>query len=135
MCMYSLKSDLLPCSWCCSRKVDIWLRWSLEILHTTRSIIWLMIITCRNPFRKLAGTTMCKSVLCECWLWEEPVWSWHFKQYTLPKLSSILSCSQRYFNTLLNPQVYYLFIVASYIYKALWNIMQKQFEWNPWKLN
>ena len=26
---------------------------------------------------------MCKSVLCECLLWEEPVWSWGFEQYTL----------------------------------------------------
>ena len=32
---------------------------------------------------KLAGTTMCKSLLCECWLWEEPVWSRHCEQYTL----------------------------------------------------
>ena len=35
---------------------------------------------------------MCKSLLCERWLWEEPVWSQRFKQYTQLVFRRMLGC-------------------------------------------
>ena len=78
---------------------------------------------------KLAGTTMCKSLLLEWWLWEELVWSWRFEQYTLIVFRSRVYRSKRQDHTgsfqsqhthsweiysWLYPQVDYLFIVSSY---------------------